>query len=287
MRYDLAGMASRAGVRRREIAFAPIQSTRAQANDLAAIYNRMLAPWYGARERIEAAYDRELSRVLQTDAIDDLAALFDDLGREVQRLVLELTPSLQEWALRTESVHRGKWARTVLAGAGVDIRYLIGPQDARETIAAFLARNVALVKDVSAQAQGRISDAVFRGLQQRTPAREVGKLIAEATGMARKRAVRVAADQTVSLAGALDEQRQLEAGLGFWKYRHSGKKHPRSWHRARDGKIYERDSRREVQFVGGKKKYGDDVIAPGDGPTEPPFCACTRQALLVLDGEIL
>ncbi len=269
MRYDLAGMARRAGVRRRGITFAPIQSTRAQANDLAAIYNRMLAPWYGARERIEAAYDRELARVLQTDAIDDLTALFNDLGREVQRLVLELTPSLQEWALRTESVHRGKWARTVLAGAGVDIRYLIGPQDAQETIAAFLARNVALVRDISAQAQGRIADAVFRGLQQRTPAREVGKLIAEATGMARKRAVRVAADQGVKMSSALDRQRQREAGLDHWKWRHSGKRHPRVNHLARNGNMY------------------TDETAPEDEPGELPFCGCVRQGVLVLDGEVL
>lgn len=274
-------------MKRREVTFAPIITTKAQASDLASILNRMLSPWYGSRDRITEAYARELDRVLQTDSIDDLTQLFDDLAQQVQRLVLTLTPALQDWAFRVERWHRGKWARTVLSGAGVNIETLIGPGDAQETIQAFMARNVALVKDISAQAQGRISDAVFRGFQQRTPAREVGKEIAEALGMARRRANNVASHQTVALAGALDEQRQREAGLDFWKYRHSAKLHPRLKHKARDGKIYERDTRREVEFVDGKKKYGDDTIAPGDGPTEPPFCACGRQAILVLDGEIL
>ena len=205
----------------------------------------------------------------------------------MQRLVLELTPALKDWAFRLESWHRGRWGDTLLAGANVDVRYLIGPHDAQEPIEAVVARNVALVKDIGAQAQGRISDAVFRGLQARTPAREVGKQIAEATGMARKRANRVAAHQAAALAGALDDQRQREAGLGFWRYRHSGKVHPRSWHRARDGKLFERDTRREVEFVDGKKRYGDDTIASGDGPSEPPFCGCTKEAVLILDGEVL
>lgn len=287
MKYNLSLMARRAGVRKSVISLRPIKPTQAQARDLAAIYHRMLAPWYGATQRIADAYARELARVLATDSIDDLAALFAELAGEVNRLVLELTPALKDWAFRVEAWHRGKWGDTVLSGANVDVKYLIGPQDAQEEIGAFVARNVALAKDVSAQAQGRISDAVYRGLQARTPAREVGKQIAEATGMARKRANLIARDQGVKLASALNSQRQREAGLDIYRWVHSGKLHPRSWHKARDGKLYERDTGKEVEFVGGKKRYGTDVVAPDDRAGQPPFCGCTTAGVLVIDGEVL
>jgi hypothetical protein len=287
MRYNLAQMATRAGNRRKLVTFAPITATRAQALALAAIHRRILAPWLGARSRIEAAYGAELVRVLTADSMDDLSRLFSDLADEVQRLVLELTPALREWAFRVEGWHRWRWRNTLLAGVNVDVGYLIGPADAREPIDGVVARNVALVRDISAQAQGRISDAVFRGIQARTPAREVGKQIAEATGMARKRADRVAADQAVKLTSALDAQRQREAGLSVYRWKHSGKLHPRSWHRARNDKLYERDSGREVTFGGGGKKYGDETIPADDAPGIPPFCGCVAQGVLVLDGEVL
>lgn len=283
MKFPLATYARRAGLRRREVTFSPIITTKAQANDLAAIYNRMLAPWYGARDRITEAYARELDRVLQTDSIDDLSNLMDELGREVQRLVLTLTPALQDWAFRVETWHRGKWARTVLAGTGVNIETLIGPQDAQETIQAFMGRNVALVKDISAQAQGRISDAVFRGFQQRTPAREVGREIAEALGMARRRAVRVAADQAIKLSSALDAERQRQAGLTVWKWRHSGKLHPRQNHKARDGNLYA-----DVPGDRGTLASGAVVREPPEfAPGVEPYCGCVRVGVLVLEGEVL
>lgn len=287
MRYDLAAMAKRAGVRKREVVFAPILTTKAQATDLAAVYHRMLAPWYGARGKVEDAYDRELARVLQTDSIDDLTALFDELAEQVNRLVLELTPDLRDWAFRLERWHARKWAGTLLSGANVDVSYLLGPQDVQEPVSAFLGRNVALVKDISAQAQGRISDAVFRGLQARTPAREVGKEIAGALGMARKRANRVAADQAVKLASAFDRERQREAGLDVIRWKHSGKRHPRVNHLARNGKLYERDSGREVEFKGGKKTFGDETIPSGDHVGMAPFCGCVAQGVLIFEGEVL
>lgn len=274
-------------MRRRAVTFAPIRSTRAQSTSLSAIYRRMLAPWLDARDTILAAYERELARVLATDAPSDLSALFEALADEVSRLVLTLTPDLREWAFRVEGVHRGKWAGTVLSGTGVDIRYLIGPQDAAEAIEAFVARNVALVKDVSAQAQGRISDAVFRGLQQRAPAREVGKAIADALGMGRKRALRIAADQSTKLNAALSEQRQREAGLEVYRYVHSGKLHARPWHKTRDGKLYEIDTGKEVRFEDGEKVYGSDLIEREDKPSVPPWCGCVTRAVLVFEGQVL
>lgn len=279
MRFNLAIMAKRAGVRRKVVPLRPIKPSKAQAQSLALIYRRILAPWND--ERILAYYERE--RVLTTDSVDDLGRLFEELGEQVGRLILELTPDLREWAFRVEGWHRRRWRDTVLAGADVDVSYLIGPSDARETIDAFVGRNVELVRDISQQARGRIADAVYRGVQARTPAREVGKQIAEATGMARKRADRVSADQSVKLSAGLDAQRQREAGLTTWRWNHSGKLHPRQFHKERDGNLYADDSADRGTLSSGA------VVRepPKDRPGELPFCGCVRQGVLVIDGDVL
>lgn len=275
MNFDLATMASRKRRSRRPVTFRPILTTAAQAADLTAIYARMLEPWSRADEILGDQYGNELAlrydsgEKLITDSPSDLGATTDAIAAAVNRLVLELTPAQRRWALRVESWHRGKWIRAVLAGVEIDLETLLGPEDARETIDALLVRNTSLVRDINEQARGKIADAVLRGYQQRTPITEVTKEVREATAFARARARRVAADQTVKLASALDRERQRQAGLNHWKWRHSHKLNYRPEHLARDGKLY------------------TDKTAPEDEPGELPFCGCVRQAVLVFEGEVL
>lgn len=264
-RFNLARMAKRSS--RRPITFLPIVPPAAKAIDLAAIYQRVVATWRAALPGILAAYEQALDQALTKDSADDAAGMIDSAAEAIRRLVLMLTPDLRDWAIRYEEFHRLRWVRNVLSAASVDLSTIIGPSDAQETVAASVQRNVSLVRDISEQSRQRISEAVFRGLQARTPAREVGKEMAEAVGMARKRANRVAADQLVKLSSTLDRQRQRQAGLDHWKWRHSGKLHPREAHKARDGKVY------------------TDETAPADEPGELPFCGCVRQAVLVFTDE--
>jgi SPP1 gp7 family putative phage head morphogenesis protein len=296
VKFTLTTMAARKRKSRRPIIFAPILTTKAQAADLARIYLRMIEPWSRAVEIIGELYARELARVqrrydsigkLITDSPEDLGATNDAIAQAINRLILELSPQLRDWAVRTERWHRNKWVRAVLAGTQVDLETLIGPEDERETVDAWLVRNTSLVRDVNEQARGKIADAVLRGFQQRSPVSDVTKEIREATGFARKRARRVAADQTVKLASALDRERQKQAGMEIFRYHHSGKAHPRPWHKDRNGKLYELDSGREVEFVNGEKRYGPDTIEPDDRPGVPPFCGCATAAVLVFDGEVL
>lgn len=261
-------MARRRGAKRKLITFTPIRSTKAQADDLLAIFRRILAP-LAHTDRLIAAYERELQRKLSHDSPDELGSLADEMAREIHRLVLELTPDLRRWALRIEKTHRGKWARAIQGVLDITVETMLGPEDVRETLDAFLTRTTSLIRDVTEQARGRIADAVLRGIQQRTPTAKVAKEIAEATGMARKRARRIASHQSVSLNSALNEERRRQAGLDTWKWRHSGKLHPRPEHVARDGKIY------------------TDETAPADRPGQLPNCGCVAQAVLVLDGEVI
>ena len=128
-----------------------------------------------------------------------------------------------------------------------------------------LNRNVSLVRDVSDTIRGKIADTVFRGLQARTPVREVAKQMRDVTGLQRARSVRIASDQSVKLSSALDAERMKQAGLEKYEWIHSGKVNAREEHLARAGNIY---------------ALGEPA---GDEPGMAIACGCHRGAVLSMD----
>jgi SPP1 gp7 family putative phage head morphogenesis protein len=183
---------------------------------------------------------------------------------------LTLSPDLRRWALNVERVMTGKWARNVLSATGVDLSTVLSPDDMNETVEAALNWNTALIRDVSDDLRRRIANSVFAGFQRRAPASEIAKELREATGLARARSLRIAADQTVKLGARLNRARQEQAGLTHFKWRHSAKAHPRSWHLARNGKVY---------------PWEGSGIPADDMPGVPPYCGCTAQGVVVFEDE--
>lgn len=252
-------------IRRKVVTIRDIPAPAVLASDLfAAGYRPVLAliDRYAALATVE--YDRSLSALI-TDSGDDLTRIFERMGQELSALVLMLRPSLRDWTVRVERYQRGKWRGAVLAASNVDIDTMIGPQDVAVPIETALNWNVALVRDVGDQARQRISAAVFAGLTNRSPARDVAKQIREATGFARDRSLRIASDQLTKLTSSLASERRRQAGIEKWKWRSSHKLHYRPEHAARDGKVY------------------DDTTAPKDLPGQLPFCGCREQAVIEFD----
>lgn len=280
--YNLTAMVRRQkpGMRRKAIIIRDIVPPGVLATDLSQIYAQALDIWTAAIPRIVDEYARTLSAITR-DTAEDISNEIGLAEAQFNRLMLVLTPELRRWTVRVERWQRGKWADAVKAATDVAIDMLIGPDDVRETVGATIERNVALVKDVSAQARSRISDSVFRGLNERKPADAVAKEIRDAVDMGRARARRIASDQLSKLSGALADERRREAGLDIWKWRHSGKLHPRQYHKARDGNLYS-----EVAAQVGREVEGKTVLeAPpaDDLPSRPPFCGCRSAAVLVFD----
>jgi len=262
--------------------------------DLAGIYLRVVREWQSlSRSVILPAYAlavardnlrREWSHADAQQALRDHARAFldgvspvvllDDVNEGADamrraegwltRVVAELSSALGTWAVRSEEYHRKEFRKGVLNATTVDLNTMLGPWGARETIETVMARNMALIRNVSDQTRDRIADIFFRNYQLRTPLREVAKQISEATGLARDRSLRIASDQTVKMAAALDEERQREVGIDEWIWRHSGKVHFRPEHKARNGKHYKWSTARSV--------------LKGDLPGVLPFCGCKAQA---------
>ncbi|OGT55491.1 MAG: hypothetical protein A3E01_09290 [Gammaproteobacteria bacterium RIFCSPHIGHO2_12_FULL_63_22] len=267
MPIDLATLARAKGIKR-AVTLRPINPTQAQAQELAAILVQVTNVWKSWLPAILAGYDpKPLGDAMLTDTADAMRGAIETANSEISRLVIPITAQLRNWSAKIEKWHRGKWIDAVNTATNVDLSNVLTAMPVQETLGSWLERNVALVRDVSDQTRGRISDIVFREYQNRTPIREVAKQLNEAAALGRKRAIRIAADQSSKLSAQLDMERQAEAAIEQYRWRHSGKAHPRLEHQARNGKLF---------------KLGEPS---GDTPGQAPYCGCRAQAYLPLMDE--
>lgn len=280
MKFSLAEMTKRTPNRRRKVVvLRPVSLPSTYATNLfRSAYAPIIAIWQNAIPAIEAEYERSLTQ-LQTDSAATLEAEIERASNLAGAFILSVRLRIEGWARLAEAWHRARWRRTVQAATTIDLATLIGPQDVRETLETVIARNVALVRSVSDETRQRIVDAVFRGLQARTPPRTVAKEIAEAVSMGRRRALRIAADQNVKLGSALNEERRRQAGIDSWLWVHSRKRHPRKEHEERDGRLYTENAERVGTEYEGKLVRWQ----PEDKPGELPYCGCTTRAVLILE----
>lgn len=273
-KYNLAALAraTKPGRRNRVIVFRPIVPTQALASDLyRAAYRPIIEALTEAVPRIAAAYGRGLPvrDGLIRDSTDEAARVIADIGDFLQRLVLTLAPQLNDWIVRVDTWHRGQFRGAALTATGIDLETMLIASGQPESVADAIAWNTALIRDVSDQARARIGNIVFSGFQARTPARDIAKQLAEAVGLSRQRALRIASDQTKKLSAALDRERAVDVGITSYEWAHSGKSHPRLYHLSRNGKVF---------------RYDDPPLHDGrpDPPGAAPFCGCRARARLEL-----
>lgn len=249
----------RAQGRKRPLTLRAIKTTKEQARALYRLYTPVMDVWSrGAAERIIPAYEATL-RTFTGDSPADIEAEIAAVDGEAVRVTFDFRAFFQEWAQQLLRWHIGRIGSQLTYATGIDVTTQLGP--ATGTIEDFLARNTALIRDVSDQTRGRIADIVFRGVQQQTPVRDIAKEINEAVGLGRKRSLRIATDQTVKLSGALDALRGIELGASGYDWQHSSKLHYRQVHKDRDGKYF---------------AFGSEVDRT-DPPGYAPFCGCVRR----------
>lgn len=266
MPVDLKAILKAQG-RKRDLTLRPIITTQKQAKDLARIYAPVLQVWTdGVRERILPAYAQSLA-TFTGDSPEDIEAEISRTDAGAVQAIFDFRAFFLEWAQALQLWHVDRLASQLTYATNVDLRTQLG--GAQGTIEDALARNTALVRNVSDEARGRISDIVFRGLQQRTPIRDVAKEIEKALSLGRARSLRIASDQTVKLSASLDQLRQIELGFDSFVWRHSNKVHYRPEHLARDGKIF---------------SWTSDV-ARDDPPGYAPFCGCKAMAHMDMSEE--
>lgn len=248
----------RARGHKRPVTLRAIKTTQAQGRALYRLYTPVMDVWARGSERILAEYARTVA-TYTGDSPADIEAEIAVVDQQAVQVTFDFRAFFQEWAQQLLRWHIDRIGSQLTYATGIDLTTQLGP--ATGTIEDYLARNTALIRDVSDQTRGRIADIVFRGVQQQTPTREIAKQINEAVGLGRKRSLRIAIDQTVKLSGALDALRGIELGARGYQWQHSGKLHYRPVHKERDGKYFE---------------FGGEVDRT-DPPGYPPFCGCVRR----------
>jgi len=267
LRLDISASA---GLRRQAVLPA-IETTREQARSLYRIYARAVAMWEdAARATILPIYAASLSALTRDDATSLEIAIDRTDNGVLQAVATGWRKLFEEWAADISLTHMRKFAGNLKYATDIDVGTLLSAIEGPETVQAALIRNTSLIRSVSDQVRQAVADIVLRGVQQRTPVRDVAREIAKATGLARARALRIASDQTVKLSAALDRQRMIDVGIEEFEWRHSGKAHPREWHKARNGKRF--------RF--------DDPKLRGDLPGDQPFCGCKAKGVIGIAQEV-
>lgn len=279
MRFDLTQMTRRAkNPRRPSITIRDIRTPSLFATNLyLAAYAPVLNIWAEAVDSVAQEYGRTIA--MTQDAPSDIEGVLEAAERRFNLLAITITPAIERWAVRLEAWHRGRWRSAVLSATNVDIGTMIGPADVRQTLQAAINWNVALVKDVSAEARRRMTSIIYDGLRGNKPARDVAKELRGAVELGRARSVRIASDQLAKLAATLADERRREAGLDTWIWLWSGKQNGRAEHIARNGNMYS-DNPDDV----GKIVNGQTVKpAPEDRVGQLPFCGCRSGSVLTFD----
>lgn len=266
MRFDLAALARQRGMRRASIDLRPIEPTAAIASDLERGTAEIIRETERAiRELLLPVYEPRPS-VTADDASNAIAEALAAVGNAIRRLVVNINPFATRWALRVEDWHRRKFAANVKAGTGADTVAFLSAIDAQDQVQAATEWAASLIRGLSDDLRKQVESLTWAAYANQTPRAELAKDLTERIGVSRARARFIARDQTTKLAANLDRLRQQEAGITEYKWRHSGKAHPRPEHVARDGKIF---------------AWAD---APADGhPGTQPNCGCRAQAHIRLD----
>ncbi|HQS96697.1 MAG: hypothetical protein B7Y36_18975 [Novosphingobium sp. 28-62-57] len=273
MRYNLRAMFAQRKPRKRTVTFDKVSLPQTLASDLyAQVYALVIREWSAGIPAIMAEYERSLSE-LTTDTAAEVSGVVSSVEAGAALLAVTVKIRLERWAAQIEAAHRRRWVAAIKRATSIDVAPILSPADMRVPLQTVVERNVVLVSSVNTQAKDRIADAVLRGLSEKKAPREVAKEIRGAVEMGRARALRIASDQTSKVSETLNEERRTEAGLSTWEWVHSGKKHPREDHKARNGKRYDDDAK--------SGSYKPPAVRPG----QLPFCGCTSRAVLSVDSE--
>lgn len=249
---------------RRSVTLRPIITTRAQTDTLYRIYAPVVRIWADAVPSILSEYERTISS-MTTDSVSDLEDIIERTDSNAVAAVFSFRWFFGRYLDNLVAWHLNRFIANLKYATNIDASSIIGPAP-RDTLEAIIARNVALVRNVSDQTRERISDAVYRSITNRTSVRDLSKEISGILGGQRKRALRIASDQTVKISAAMDTARANDLGLYEWEWLHSKKVHFRPIHKARDGSIYDdRDLPASVR---------------DDQPGQAPFCGCAKRYIV-------
>lgn len=224
------------------------------------------AQW--ARHLVLPAVEQERRVLGIADAAGDgTRAALDRLRNRASIEAQEAAEDVADEIRAEEARHRRRFVATINAGVGIDIAALMQADDVAALLEIRAAATAALIQSVTADIHGRVAQAALAGIYG-AGTDAVARQIAEALGVAQRRARLIARDQMAKLNSDMNEHRQQQ--IGVKRYR---------WKTLLDGR--ERDHHRERN----NDVFHWNAPPPGGHPGREINCRCRALALIELPGE--
>ena len=195
------------------------------------------------------------------DQISDIVEqLMNDIGIEFTEAVPPSAIAALAERRGLEASNFGNRQLTMAARRAIGVNMIAESPVLEQRLRDWSSRNVQLVTKMTDDHLGRVRTIVTEGVTNGRTARELGRSISQATGVARRRAQLIARDQIATLNSQLQHDRMRTNGVTEGIWRTVGDDRVRDEHAAREGQ----------QFT----------IAQGiegERPGEPINCRCSTE----------
>lgn len=253
-RYDLPALVRQQRIKPRR--FAQIRPTNALKADLAAPYFDITRSWAAEIEPLVTAYE-----IGGTAAVQAQLGISTDRVAQIVQTAQRRFPAIVQ---RIEQWHRSQWNTRVKASTGLDVSMFTQPTDVTSDTQATTAWNQALADDLHQQTKNRLTTALLGGAAASVPVDQVRSQVDQVIAKAKKRSAGIGDDQVDKVSRAMDRSRRAAATVTRFIWHHTAQKHPRDWHKARDGQTFNEETAPE----------------PSDRAGVPPFCKCWEEPVL-------
>ena len=237
--------------------------------------NQVLRSHLPTIRRAIAAEQSEMRQDSVSDVLALIGRVFIDINtgfsRRARHFGLERRIERLAAMSRRHSVR--EWKRVVHRTLGISIMegYYAG-EFYRHALERWTANNASLIKSLPDQTLTRMQNIIQNGYFEGKSNAEMGRLIQDAYGVDRNRALFIARDQTAKLNSDLTKQQQEDAGVEEYVWDSSGDSRVRECHAYLNGKTFRWDDPPEMWYM--TKRRGRVYTGRRCHPGEDYQCRC-------------
>jgi SPP1 gp7 family putative phage head morphogenesis protein len=238
-RYDLPALLQQKTQRRRTIILRPITPTAAFETDLHTSLIQLardLIRW--ARANVLPVAISEKKAYHADDAGQNARSIIEAMRREAERLQAVAEQAASK-AIEKEAVrHTRSFAAGVRAQAQIDVSALLHDDDLANLISIRSEQFNGLIRSLSDDILNRIERETLGAIFEGRSNADIARAISAIDEIGRKRATLIARDQASKLNGAMNQFRQEQAGVRFYKWKTILDGRERPTHHANNGKVF-------------------------------------------------
>jgi SPP1 gp7 family putative phage head morphogenesis protein len=174
------------------------------------------------------------------DYVDTLEEAFEKL-RESYVNIKQAKKIASLFSRSVDRLNRDRFISSVEKTIGIDLNRVVESEKIEDVLKISVRENVSLIRSIPEQYLKNIESIVYSGTVQGSAASSMIKLIQKAGGVSKRRAKRIARDQTSKLNSALTQKRSQVIGATEYIWRTAGDDRVRSTHKANNGQVFRWD----------------------------------------------